>query len=937
MPRLSTPQLRNILDAFQESGVTVSDFIVSVLCSRDDVVDEAIENIGNNLVNILLVFHENPRVHDSMSASIHRLAKTMYMSELASVSKKEAGMHFNAHWATEADLEGFELVGLVEKLTSLAPHVCDLVDGLLSADPVLTRRRHKRRRKRCRAKRREREAREHPCPANLVTAPDIVSSNSAVAEDNVPKNRPSDSPVDSDAGLWAQLPQFPQEEDPAPGPAEEYWSELLDMDVDFDMLDVEEYDDEEDVGGDDNGEVDDDDDGDDNGEGNDEDEYFDGLEPLLEDPDDPESMMDPYMEEEHYEAILKMKRTLCMSLMMQSTNQRSNALQSVIGLYLHSCNAPEAVVDLLARIGVAISRTAIDDAITNLSKESAAAMKRLGCTMLTSIAYDNFDVELKHVVPTAEKPHDSLLHMTSGTFIPLDHGATLGDLQCSDDLWKESPYNPESTKGAEEIDWKELLTLYPQNSHPSGLDCRERFNTWVFKHDLFVHGPEYFRQFLAKLDEPDAIDHIPLVKSRKVPAEAMDINQSSVQGNIEALNTLFKQAGIGDPTDLDDEEQAHRHDVGDHVVLVHGDLATCERVQSLRQSRGEEKTAFRRFQLVIFIIGLFHLKMACVDAIWKIFIYPKLARQDETSLMKQAAEIRPKETGKIGSKPGFRRMHEIVQHVGAVSRLDCWREEVSLRDPSFTSLDAWAKSAPSMDDIEEIANVLVKKYVANTDMSERYFLLYEELAWSMNVGDIGRVEDCFMPSVFIFKGCGKHKYATQMVRFVHDLHFVYPAKLRQVIRMNILCNPTGKKNHFRAIDWWVEHNNLYIKQIYGGQFSNRTKCHIMKESALVEVFKNIRISLEDMFALEHRTYKHSPPKLQHTFRKLARYMQNTKTHSMIAGRTSSYTMVDASETGLLKMVTSGWNSGDDGVTGPTADVAVEDEPEINADGGDLDV
>jgi hypothetical protein len=29
--------------------------------------------------------------------------------------------------------------------------------------------------------------------------------------------------------------------------------------------------------------------------------------------------------------------------------------------------------------------------------------------------------------------------------------------------------------------------------------------------------------------------------------------------------------------------------------------------------------------------------------------------------------------------------------------------------------------------------------------------------------------------------------------------------------MNILCNPTGKKDGFRAIDWVVEHNNLYIK------------------------------------------------------------------------------------------------------------------------------
>lgn len=31
------------------------------------------------------------------------------------------------------------------------------------------------------------------------------------------------------------------------------------------------------------------------------------------------------------------------------------------------------------------------------------------------------------------------------------------------------------------------------------------------------------------------------------------------------------------------------------------------------------------------------------------------------------------------------------------------------------------------------------------------------------------------------------------------------------IQMNILCNPTGKSGHFRAIDWLVEHNNLYTK------------------------------------------------------------------------------------------------------------------------------
>lgn len=36
-------------------------------------------------------------------------------------------------------------------------------------------------------------------------------------------------------------------------------------------------------------------------------------------------------------------------------------------------------------------------------------------------------------------------------------------------------------------------------------------------------------------------------------------------------------------------------------------------------------------------------------------------------------------------------------------------------------------------------------------------------------------------------------------------------KISKAIRLNVLKNPTGKKGRFRAVDWIVEHNNLYTK------------------------------------------------------------------------------------------------------------------------------
>jgi len=187
-------------------------------------------------------------------------------------------------------------------------------------------------------------------------------------------------------------------------------------------------------------------------------------------------------------------------------------------------------------------------------------------------------------------------------------------------------------------------------------------------------------------------------------------------------------------------------------------------------------------------------------------------------------------------------MHEIIDHVGKVLRLDELGNVASKIDPSHTSLDEFAKSEPTWESIQAMAQQIVRdseveidelrakddgerdKQRENVLLMHKYFLLYEEISYAMNHGDIGRVEDCFTPWIWIFLGCGKLKYAAEMRRYLENVHFRYRSGLRCVpllvmgkrlagkaIRMNILKNPTGKKGRFRAIDWIVEHNNLYTK------------------------------------------------------------------------------------------------------------------------------
>lgn len=69
----------------------------------------------------------------------------------------------------------------------------------------------------------------------------------------------------------------------------------------------------------------------------------------------------------------------------------------------------------------------------------------------------------------------------------------------------------------------------------------------------------------------------------------------------------------------------------------------------------------------------------------------------------------------------------------------------------------------------------------NTLLKHRYFLLYLEISYAMNKGDVAQLENLFLPWITIFKSTGKNKYATQMITFILDLHYMFPEPLWYVL------------------------------------------------------------------------------------------------------------------------------------------------------------
>jgi hypothetical protein len=484
-------------------------------------------------------------------------------------------------------------------------------------------------------------------------------------------------------------------------------------------------------------------------------------------------------------------------------NSHVNSLQVLIGLFLHVVRAPEVVITFLSRIGLSIGTSSIDNAIQSLTRQAEARAKTIGSTLRVNLAFDNLDVTLRNLVPTQDGRWETMFHLCTGTLIPLvlPIGVTWEHLQCAEQIWKNLGYDKLESKDKNtkrvpffQLDRK-LRERYPDvRKGRRHLSRRQRFVVHLYLKSLIEWGPNYFKQFASKLDElaPEVIMALPLQKTTQVPLRAEDENVSKTSGTITALTKFLRQMGIW----MSDEDGLFTR-IGNAIMFVHCDLGALEKLMSMLRIRSEDVSPEQRFQFVIPVLGLFHLKMAAADAIWRIFINhrTKSGKDDHNSLFSFMANLRPRETGTFTSKkgPGFRRMHEVIEHVRIVSFLDMWRVKMAKTNPGLLSLDAFAESEPKFEQLVEIAEDMAAeiwgkdqtiqdlreleerdKSYENVRLLDELLVLYEELSYGMNMGDIGRVESVFLPWIFVFKACGKFKYAAYMTRTLWNLHFIYP-------------------------------------------------------------------------------------------------------------------------------------------------------------------
>ena len=218
--------------------------------------------------------------------------------------------------------------------------------------------------------------------------------------------------------------------------------------------------------------------------------------------------------------------------------------------------------------------------------------------------------------------------------------------------------------------------------------------------------------------------------------------------------------------------------------------------------------------------------MAAVDAIWRVHIKGEPMCLNEGGTYQLFECLHPHNTSKLSSNPSYHMLNDGIQHIVQEYLRVCWEDatgEMDLRD--------FGEKEPSWDDIEDLARAIYDQHIVNKhfkylqelpnaewDMKHETQVLfnwdtalYMLLALASNTGTVGLMEDLLWVWVPMFLVCGKHKYVTQLLKFLWDLHDTYPERLSHIIQMHWLCNPKGTPDGFRGVDWLVELNNLYTK------------------------------------------------------------------------------------------------------------------------------
>ncbi|KAG0260428.1 hypothetical protein BG011_001899 [Mortierella polycephala] len=506
-------------------------------------------------------------------------------------------------------------------------------------------------------------------------------------------------------------------------------------------------------------------------------------------------------------------------------NRSCSYLQMIMGLYLFNKGAAQKLVDVLNHTAVSVSYRIVLRGLDALTKDANEQVKNIAQDQPWYIVYDN--------IKMAFRKYDQRLSNQDS----FDSGAT-ATVVISESF------------GEEEQDRNAVQCLCQQDLMISKASSDHMLNVFQY------HLTEVFQRHFPQLNEcstPVPVKKLlPVKKTNTFPLPAMHINQATVQGNKEVLQTIME--GV---LNLPGEWFHGKK------IFVAGDQLTVSRIRSLKKLRCDDISTYHRLEWATPVVQLFHLRL-----LWGSTILRTHYGNERTpgSLASIATLLRRKRVNL--DKPDFHATDELLRHTFDAMAMRAWEEVLDCEDLGDYIQDDL--DGELNDAVNSRVDVLIERYLiqnveAHTEIATknaalllRDLMLYMELSSAIKAGDVGRIEEVIKWLTILFQAGSTKNYAIELLHLHTGLMYSWSDKTREAVLSLLLVNTTGQPNRYLPADLYQEHNILLTKTIHAAKGSNASWESLGAQvSGNIRTFNHIAEQMEKQYNVPYKSTKHA--------------------------------------------------------------------------------
>ncbi|KAH9169075.1 hypothetical protein EDB89DRAFT_2115183 [Lactarius sanguifluus] len=490
----------------------------------------------------------------------------------------------------------------------------------------------------------------------------------------------------------------------------------------------------------------------------------------------------------------------------------SARVQIGLGLQAWACGTSRQMVDVLHRTGLTVSYNSISSMVQSLADRS---IDRAKATSLLphALAYDNINISSLIYV---EQGPNTMSKVQSGTF------AVIYELL---------------NARAEDMDMKPLIKNLRRSSLLVISDLRMTLATgqsYISQVAVTIVCilTKYVKGFETQQSDP-MLQHPPrrpLPVGHKTvfhPLRASTIEEASVDRNLLVHDDVYLVQLKRTSEDLDKM-----------AVPTFNDQLMNARIRGGQQIRRKDVSYWETREIFQLGFGSFHLTM---NLLWCVLETHQGTLNQMGSLTQLFAVLEKTRLG--GEHPDYHTLLAALTQILHGLILNAWHNECD-----YSSLRDFAKAEPTPGGLLDCARRIAEKYASvepvfdplnpkappkdlvsgvestkpvvdvvhqNVTLLTRDLLLVVELVDAIATGDFGLVNgtDILPNLACMFRGSGSNNYSMEILHLIFNIKEVWTPTFVNIMRDNMLVNPSGLPGHAMGIDMNIEHLIRYLKVV----------------------------------------------------------------------------------------------------------------------------